>query len=175
MGMVSRFLLFAALLLFIGGPATFAQQAADTFKVKQIIGLTGVKSDARGLLSVNNGKLHLVKCKGKTDLDAAKIENVVTGNDSQRVIRGSLQLLSMAAPYGGGRFLSLFRSKIDTLTIEYRDEGGGLHGAIFTLDAGKSDECKRKLLQEGAHTTIPLEKSAGDSGAGATVAKEKKP
>jgi len=45
--------------------------------------------------------------------------------------------MSMAAPYGGGRFLSLFRKKIDTLTVQYRDVNDGLHGAIFTTARGR--------------------------------------
>ena len=60
-----------------------------------------------------------------------------------------------AAPYGGGRFLSLFRKKIDTLTIQYRDVDGGLHGAIFTMPVGNSELMKTALLAQGAHTAEP--------------------
>ena len=59
----------------------------------------------------------------------------------------------MAAPYGAGRFLSLFRTKIDTLTIEYRDSDGGLHGVIFTMPAGTADVIKKELSTQGASST----------------------
>jgi hypothetical protein len=61
--------------------------------------------------------------------------------------------MSMAAPYGGGRFLSLFRKKIDTLTIQYRDVNDGLHGAIFTMPVGAANAIKTQLVSEGAHAT----------------------
>jgi hypothetical protein len=45
----------------------------------------------------------------------------------------------VAAPYGGGRVVSLFsHKKYDTLTVEYVDDNGGLHGAIFQLTKGQA-------------------------------------
>ena len=58
----------------------------------------------------------------------------------------------MAAPYGGGRFLSLFRKKIDTLTVQYCDPDEGLHGAIFTMPVGAAKAIKTELVSGGAHT-----------------------
>jgi hypothetical protein len=78
----------------------------------------------------------------------------------------------MAAPYGGGRFLSLFRKKIDTLTIQYRDVDGGLHGAIFTMPVGNSELIKTELLAQGAHTGKP---SAVPASSGNSPNKEEKP
>jgi hypothetical protein len=66
----------------------------------------------------------------------------------------------MFAPYGGGRFLSLFRSKIDTLSIEYLDPSGGMHGAIFTLPQGNALSAKKALLSQGARTSVPVEGEA---------------
>jgi hypothetical protein len=63
----------------------------------------------------------------------------------------------MFAPYGGGRFLSLFRSKIDTLTIEYRDADGALHGVIFTSPVGTAEVTKDELVGLGARTSIPTQ------------------
>ena len=59
----------------------------------------------------------------------------------------------MAAPYGGGRFLSLFRKKIDTLTFKYRDAEGSLHGVIFTMPAGSADAIKGELVLQGARSS----------------------
>jgi hypothetical protein len=59
------------------------------------------------------------------------------------------------APYGSGRFLSLFRSKLDTLTIQYRDADGGLHGVIFTSPVGTAEVTKDELVGLSAHTSIP--------------------
>jgi hypothetical protein len=86
------------------------------------------------------------------------VSDVVTGADSQRAIHGTMGSLGLlAAPYGSGRFLSLFRTKMDTLTIKYHDADDGLHGAIFTMPVGKADEIKKELLAQGAHTSVPEE------------------
>lgn len=69
----------------------------------------------------------------------------------------------MAAPYGGGRFLALFRTKIDTLTVQYRDADGGLHGAIFTMPAGTAETIKQELVAQGAHTSVQQGPDAGTS------------
>ena len=83
-------------------------------------------------------------------------------------------MLSMAAPYGGGRFLSLFRTKIDTLTIRYRDAEGGLHGAIFTMPVGKADGIKKELLASGAHTTAGESSPAASTSASPFSQEERK-
>ncbi len=78
--------------------------------------------------------------------------------------------LGCCAPYGSGRFLSLFRTKLDTLTIKYRDADGGLHGAVFTMPVGKAEVLKKELLAQGAHTSVAPEAAASSDPA----AKEQK-
>jgi hypothetical protein len=138
-------------------PVANAQQAGGPVKVVQLTGLVGVKDNAKGTLSVENGQLHFVHGKASSDVSASSIQDVVTGADSQRAVGGTIGLMSMAAPYGGGRVLSLFRTKIDTLTVQYRDVNGGLHGAIFTMPVGTADVIKKELVAQGAHTTAPGE------------------
>lgn len=137
-------------------PVCDAQQAASgTVRVVELTGLPDVKDNTKGTLSVESGQLHFVDGKANPSLSAASIQDVVTGNDSRRSIGEVLGTMSMAAPYGSGRFLSLFRTKIDTLTIQYRDADGGLHGIIFTMPAGTADGIKKELVAQGAHTTVP--------------------
>lgn len=93
--------------------------------------------------------------KNSAAISVVCIENVVTGRDSERVLRGPVGTLSRLAPYGGGKALSLMRMKLDTLTIEYRDSNGGLHGAIFTMHPGDAEAVKQALLAQGARTSIP--------------------
>jgi hypothetical protein len=140
-----------------------AQQSPVPTTVIQLTGLAGIKDNAKGILSVENRNLHFVHDKTRSDVSATLIEDVATGSDSQKSVGKTVGTLSMAAPYGGGRFLSLFRTKIDTLTIRYRDADGGLHGAIFTMAVGKADGIKKELLASGAHTT------AGESNATAST------
>jgi hypothetical protein len=56
-----------------------------------------------------------------------------------------------AAPFGGGRVVSLVaHKKYDTLTLEYKDDAGGFHGAIFLLQQGQSEVVKGELISHGA-------------------------
>jgi hypothetical protein len=154
--LVTTALLLAGLVIPIGN----AQPTSGPIKAVQLTGLTGVKDNAKGMLSVENGQLHFVRGKETFDLSATTMEDVVTGADSQEAVGKTIGMMSMAAPYGGGRFLSLFRTKIDTLTIRYRDVDGGLHGAIFTMPVGAAEVIKKKLMAQGAHTSAIGDRNA---------------
>jgi hypothetical protein len=135
-------------------PATVVPQHQTPTKSIAIIGLDGVKEKTAGTLNVEDGKLCFVHSGNKSQISAAAMEDVVTGEDSQRVIRGTLGTLSMFAPYESGRAISMLRSKIDNLTIQYRDDDGGLHGVLFTMPVGAAEPIKQALITQGAHTTI---------------------
>jgi hypothetical protein len=124
-------------------------------KAVQLTGLVGVKDNIKGTLAVESGALRFVHSKISSELAPGSMLDVVTGNDSQRVIGGTVGTMSLFAPYGSGRFLSLFRSKLDTLTIQYRDADGGLHGVIFTSPVGTAETTKDELVGLGARTSIP--------------------
>jgi hypothetical protein len=160
---------FAGLLI----SGAVAQQVPDgPVKVVQLTGLNGVKDNAKGTLAVESGRLHFVHGKETSDVSAALIEDVVTGADTQRAVGGTIGTLSMAAPYGGGRFLSLFRTKIDTLIVQYRDADGGLHGAIFTMRFGTAEGIKKELIAQGAHTTIAADPGVAAATSGDAHSKE---
>ena len=137
-----------------------AQQAQTVTQAVQLIGLAGLKENTKGNLTVINRTLRFIHSKGNADVAATSIENVVTGTDSQRAIGGTLGTLTMLAPYGSGRVLSLFRTKLDTLTIQYRDADGALHGVIFTVPLGKAEMIKQELITHGAHTSIATQPNA---------------
>src|SRR6266849_6149107 len=172
MGVATIFLL--GILNFTVLPS-IAQQPAAGNKAVQITGLVGVKANTSGNLTLQDGNLQFASSGAKVSVPIHSVEDVITENDSQRVFRGTLGTLSMFAPYGSGRFLSLFRSKLDTLTIQYRDAEGGLHGAIFTMPVGKADLLKKELVARGAHTSVPLEEDSNATGAKPAAGKEQKP
>ena len=152
---------------------THAQQAQPQTQAVQLIGLMGVKPNAKGKLTVINGILRFIHAGGNADVPTTSVEDVVTGKDSQRVIGGTLGTISsLAVPYGGGRVMSLFRKKLDTLTIQYRDSEGGLHGAIFTMSSGQAEAIKKELLAQGARTSITTQ---ADPNKTPSDSKEKKP
>jgi hypothetical protein len=141
-----------------------AQQAPTELQAVQLIGLAGLEQNTKGRLTVLKGTLRFTHAKGTADVSAASIEDVVTGKDSQQVIGGTFgRVASFAAPFGSGRALSLFRRKLDTMTIQYRDADGGLHGAIFTMPVGKAELIKKELIAQGAHTTIPMQADSNET------------
>jgi hypothetical protein len=134
--------------------------ATSFAKTKEVLGLEGLKHNVTGTLAADNGSLAFTTGKKKVVVPAASITETLTGEDTRRTIGGTVGFLSMFAPYGSGRFLSLFRTKIDTLAIEYVDASGGIHGAIFTLKKGNALGAKKALLSQGAKTSVPVEAAA---------------
>jgi hypothetical protein len=133
------------------------EQTSTTFSTEavQVIGFGDIRNNTTGTLELKDGTLHFTSSKGSFAVVANTIQDVVTGNDTQRMIRGPVGTISQLGPYGSGRALSLLRSKMDTFTIEYRDSDGALHGAIFTMPVGKADPLKEQLVSQGAQISIP--------------------
>jgi len=155
--------------------STEADPPQAPVKANLVIGATGVKDNCKGSLTVEKGNLHFVHSKDTIDIATASITDLITGTDSQRVIRGTAGTISMFGPYGSGRFLSLFRSKLDTLTLQYRDPDGGLHGLILTMSVGRAELLKQQLIAQGAHTTVEAQKSASQVTSNLPVTTEQKP
>jgi hypothetical protein len=173
----SKFPVSLAMALALAGLATCSASAQQTSKHPNAIaltGLNGVKDDAKGTLTVESGSLHFTHAKKTSDLSVASIEDVVTGEDTQASVGKTVSTLSMAAPYGSGRFLALFRSKFDTLTLRYRDENGALHGVIFALPAGGAEPIKKELLAQGAHTSVVEEQAVASPAPANSSSKEQK-
>ena len=153
--MISSVKVVLVLILFCCFAVTYGQEAQTVTEAVQLIGLPGLKENMKGTLTVVNGTLRFIHPKGNADVAAASIQDVVTGTDSQRSIGETWGTLSLLAPFGSGRLLSLLRTKLDTLTIQYCDADGGLHGVIFTMPLGKAEMIKNELITQGAHTSIP--------------------
>jgi hypothetical protein len=152
-----KFLVSIAMMAFAGLAVCGAkgqQSSKPANNAIALTGLPGVKENAKGTLTVESGKLHFSYGKKSSEVNAASIEDVVTGEDTQAAVGKTVSTLSMAAPYGSGRFLALFRTKFDTLTLRYRDENGALHGIIFALPTAGAEPIKKELLAQGAHTTV---------------------
>jgi len=159
-----RSVLFPFLLLVISQASSALarppQQSPTSFKAVHVIGLQDAKHNAKGKITISKDTLEFTSGGARNDLPIASIQDALTGADSQRMIGGTVGFLTTFAPYESGRFLSLFRTKIDTLTISYRDSGGGLHGAIFTLPQGQAAVLKGQMVAQGAKTSMSAENEA---------------
>lgn len=82
-----RSLIFVAGILVATALPSAAQQPDAGTKVVQVTGFVGVKANAKGSLTPVNGNLQFENSKAKVSVPIHSVEDVITGNDSQRVFR----------------------------------------------------------------------------------------
>ena len=130
----------------------------STLHVTHILGFEGIPNNANGELSIQGDALRFQKSESSSaQIPLASIQDLTLGEQDKQVGGTPLTLAKAAAPYGGGRVVSLFsHKKYDTVTLEYVDSNGGFHGAIFQLNKGQGEILKSELEAKGAHLT-PLE------------------
>jgi hypothetical protein len=127
---------------------------------KSVLGFEDLKQNENCTVEITGNAIHLKGQKSTVEIATSSISDVLTGDDSARLVGGFIGTLTAFAPYESGRFLSLFRKKLDTLTIEYRDAQGGIHGGILAMKPGSAVLLKKQLVDAGARTSIPLEDPA---------------
>ena len=71
-------------------PTGVATPAQSPRKSTEVIGLADTKNKTDGTLTIEDSKLYFAHAEAKSGIAASAMEDVVTGNDSQRVIRGTL-------------------------------------------------------------------------------------
>lgn len=128
---------------------------------------TGEKHSAHGILRTDNEGITFEHKGHTTKIPTAVLEKVTVGSGLRETGGLPMTAAKIAIPYGGGRVVSLFAHvKYDTLTVEYRDENGAYHGALFNLPKGQGDPMQAAL---GAFTARP------PAAAAASVQKNDKP
>ena len=140
--------------------ALFAQAASETKSptsvgATHILGFAGAPNNAGGTLSIEGSALKFQKTGGATvEVSVASIQDISLGVEDKQVGGTPMTLGKLAVPFGGGRAIGLVaHKKYDTLTVEYLDGNGGLHGAIFQLNKGKAEAVKAQLVAGGAHVS----------------------
>jgi hypothetical protein len=130
--------------------------SVEQANVKLVIGGDTVKNNSEGTLSVVGSSLQFATAKTKVEVKASSIQDISTNEDSRQDITGAAHYAAMAIPYGGGRVLSLFSHQVDVLTVEFKDDDGGFHGAVFVLPQGQAAPFKKQLVALGAKASVPL-------------------
>jgi len=161
-------------LLILCSDGAFAQTASGTtdtsfsIRATHLIGFEGAPDNANGNLLIQNDVLRFERDgKPAAQVSIASIQNVSLGEQSRQVGGLPMTLGEAAAPFGGGRAVSLFaHKKYDTFALEYVDANGGLHGAVFQLNKGQGDVLRSCLLAKGAHVSAPENESAKQRAAG---------
>jgi hypothetical protein len=94
----------------------------------------------------------------------ALVRDVFLGAESKQVGGLPMTLGKTAAPFGGGRVVSLFaHKKYDTLALEYVDANQGIHGAIFQLAKGQGELVKSELIAQGVTVSSHQDQSTQES------------
>jgi hypothetical protein len=94
------------------------------------------------------------------------VRDVFLGGESKQVGGLPMTLGKAAVPFGGGRVVSLFaHKKYDTLSLEYADADGGIHGAIFQLTKGQGELVKNELIAQGVTISSRQDQSTKESAA----------
>jgi hypothetical protein len=150
--------LWALLLCF--GIGALAQSTAPALKAiplfsiraTHLVGWPNTKSNCRGTLSTQGKVLRFQQgAKPIAQVDIASVRDVFLGEETVQVGGLPMKIGKAAAPYGGGRVVSLFaHKKYDTLTVEYVDADGGVHGAIFQVAKGQGELVRNELVAQGA-------------------------
>ena len=129
-----------------------ALKANPPFSIRatHLMGWPNTKSNSKGTLSTQDNLLRFQQGESLAQVEIASVRVLFLGEESQQVGGVPMKIGKAAAPYGGGRVVSLFaHKKYDTLTLEYVDGNGGVHGAIFQLKKGQGELLRDELVARG--------------------------
>jgi hypothetical protein len=162
--LIGRGLACLALLLWVSTTAMSQTQsggersaAVSAIHVTHVLGFEGARRNTNGELRIRSDSV-LFKRAGRPDAQVpiSSIQNIFLGEEDKQVGGVPMMLGKAAVPYGGGSVVSLFsHKKYDSLTIEYIDNNGGFHSAIFRLKKGQGQAFKKDLVGNGAHIAPP--------------------
>jgi hypothetical protein len=155
-------------------PAQKLTQRGDTSapfstRATHSLGFANARDNSTGTLSVQDDSLQFQqngKPGAQVQVKIGSVREVFLGAESKQVGGLPMTLGKTAAPFGGGRVVSLFAHKIyDTLTLEYVDADEGIHGAIFQLDRGQGEVVKNELSNRGVSVTSHQDQAAKQNSA----------
>jgi hypothetical protein len=158
------------ILLMCFGTGAFTQNSSAPPKsatsseihVSHVLGFESTSNNAKGKLSIQDNALQFQSGRGNTptQITIASIQDIVLGEQDKEVGGMPMMLGKAAVPYAGGRVISLFaHKKYDIVTLEYVDNNGGFHGAIFQLLKGNGQVLMDELVAKGAHV-VPIAPTA---------------
>jgi hypothetical protein len=133
--------------------------------VTQVLGFEDTKHNATGELKIQGGVMQFQHDGSRAaQVSICSIQGIFVEDEDKQVGGTAMTLAKTAAPYGGGRVVSLFaHKKFDFLTVEYLDNSGGFHGAIFQLEKGQGETFKKALVAKGAHILSPDDRATTQS------------
>jgi hypothetical protein len=136
-------------------------------RATHLLGFANARNNSVGILSVQDDSLQFQqsgKPGSQVQIKIGSVRDVFLGSESKQVGGLPMTLGKAAAPFGGGRAVSLFaHKKYDTLTLEYVDADKGIHGAIFQLTKGQGELVKNELIAQGVTISPRQDQSTKES------------
>jgi hypothetical protein len=157
------FACFALLLCFsrvtIGQMSNEAQGsvAGPVIHATHLLGFEALRPNAKGKLRIQDDMVQFER-KGRppAQVSIRSIQDISLGTEDKQIGGVPMTLGKAAVPFEGGRAISLFSHKqYDTFTVEYLDNNGGFHGAIFQMNKGQGQAFEKDLMAKGAHIAPP--------------------
>jgi hypothetical protein len=141
----------------LAAPAQTTVHTEDTgavfsIRATHLLGFENAKNNGAGMLTIQHDLLQFQQNdETPAQVKIGSVREVFLGEESKQVGGLPMTLGKAAAPFGGGRVVSLVaHKKYDTVTLEYVDDAGGIHGAIFQLQKGQAEVVKGELVTHGA-------------------------
>ena len=133
--------------------------------VTHVLGFEDARHNATGGLKIQGDAVQFLRDGSPTAQESiSSIQDIFVEDEDRQVGGTAMTMVKTAAPYGGGRVVSLFaHKKYDFLTVEYLDNNGGFHGAIFQLDKGQGQTFKKALVANGAHISSADDRATAQS------------
>jgi len=137
----------------------------STIHVTHVLGFEGVRHNTTGDLAIQGHAMQFRRDGNPTaQVDISSIQEIYVEAEDKQVGGTAMTLGKTAAPFGGGRVVSLFaHKKYDFLTVGYLDNNGGFHGAIFQLNKGQGQTFMNDLVANGAHISPPDDRGTTQS------------
>ena len=125
--------------------------------VTHLLGFEDVRPNAKGQLRIQGDVVQFERNGSPpAQLSISSIQDISLGTEDKQIGGVPMTLGKAAVPFEGGRAISLFSHKqYDTFTVEYLDNNGGFHGAIFQMNKGQGQAFEKDLVARGAHIAPP--------------------
>ena len=125
--------------------------------VTHLLGFEDLRQNAKGQLRIQGDTVQFERnASPSAQVSISSIQDISLGTEDKQIGGMPMTLGKAAVPFEGGRAISLFSHKqYDTFTVEYLDNNGGFHGAIFRMNKGQGQAFENDLVTKGAHIGTP--------------------
>ena len=140
---------------------TTTANSVDNTTIRNVVRITGppdAKPGIKGNLTFNSNALVFSNSAINSPIALNRIIAVSAGYEKTEKGGTAGRVGRNIIPFGGGELLGVVSQRtVDLLTVEYRDEHGGYHGAVFVLPVKQAGDMKQKITPQvtSARTTEP--------------------